>query len=149
MKLYDTVNRILDGKGHHIWSVAPDAPVFEAVLRMSQARVGALLVVEKRTLVGIVSERDYARKVILAGRSSREALVRDIMTRPVITVSPAATVEECMQSMTRHQIRYLPVLQGSELGGVISQGDLPHWIISAHEFIVDQLQAHIAGRYPV
>lgn len=148
MKLYDRVGRILDVKGHDVWSVPPDVPVFEAVLRMSQAHVGALLVLEKRRLVGIVSERDYARKVVLAGRSSREALVHEIMTQPVITVSPAATLEDCMQLMTSHEIRYLPVLQGAELAGVISQGDLLHWIISVHEIMVDQLQAYIAGRYP-
>ena len=107
MKLYDSIAGVLRRKGSEVWSVSPDAPVFEAVLRMSQARVGALLVLERGKLAGIISERDYARKVVLAGRSSNGTLVREIMTRPVITVSSTATVDECMQLMTDHRIRHL------------------------------------------
>jgi CBS domain-containing protein len=148
MKLYDSIAGVLRQKGSEVWSVSPDAPVFEAVLRMSQARIGALLVLDRRKLVGIISERDYARKVVLAGRSSNDTLVREIMTRTVITVAPTATVDECMQLMTHHRIRHLPVLDGQTIAGVISTGDLVHWIISAHEVMVEQLSDYITGRYP-
>jgi CBS domain-containing protein len=148
MKLYDPISEILERKGYEIWSVAPTAPVFEAVLRMSQARVGALLVLERGKLVGIISERDYARKVILKGRSSKETLVWEIMTTPVISVGPTATVDECMQLMTHHRIRHLPVLESQKPAGMISIGDLVQWIISAHEGMVEQLSNYITGRYP-
>src|SRR6202167_5525490 len=148
MKLYDPISGILGRKGYDVWSVAPAAPVFEAVLRMSQARVGALLVLDRGKLAGIISERDYARKVILEGRWSRETLVREIMTAPVISVSPAASVDECMQLMTDHRIRHLPVVDGQAVAGVISIGDLVQWIISAHEGMVEQLNNYITGRYP-
>jgi CBS domain-containing protein len=148
MKLYDPISGILQRKGSEVWSVPPTAPVFEAILRMSQARVGALLVLDRGRLAGVISERDYARKVILEGRSSRETLVREIMTSPVISVSPAATVDECMQFMTDHRIRHLPVLDGQTVVGVISMGDLVQWIISAQEGMVEQLNNYIMGRYP-
>jgi CBS domain-containing protein len=148
MKLYHPISGILERKGWEVWSVAPTAPVFEAVLRMSQARVGALLVLDRGKLAGIISERDYARKVILEGKSSKDTLVLEIMTAPVITVSTAATVDECMQLMTDHRIRHLPVLDGPRVVGVISIGDLVQWIISAHEGMVEQLSNYIAGRYP-
>jgi CBS domain-containing protein len=148
MKLYDSIVGVLRQKGSEVWSVSPDAPVFEAVLRMSQARIGALLVLDRRKLVGIISERDYARKVVLAGRSSNDTLVREIMTSPVITVAPTATVDECMQLMTHQRIRHLPVLNGQTIAGVISTGDLVQWIISAHEVMVEQLNDYITGRYP-
>jgi CBS domain-containing protein len=148
MKLYDPISEILGWKGYEIWSVAPTAPVFEALLRMSQARVGALVVLERGKLVGIISERDYARKVILEGRSSKETLVWEIMTTPVISVGPTATVDECMQLMTHHRIRHLPVLESQKPAGMISIGDLVQWIISAHEGMVEELSNYITGRYP-
>jgi len=148
MKLYDSITGVLRRKGSEVWCVSTDAPVFEAVLRMSQARVGALLVLDRGKLAGIISERDYARKVILSGRSSHETLVREIMTSPVITVAPTATVDECIQLMTDHRIRHLPVLDEQRIAGVISMGDLVQWVISAHEVIVEQLNNYIAGRYP-
>ena len=148
MKLYHCVNEVLTRKGCEVWSVGPAAPVFEAILRMSQARVGALLVLEKGKLLGIVSERDYARKVILEGRSSKETLVQEIMTQPVLSVSPSATVDECMQLMTERRIRHLPVLEGQTIKGVVSIGDLVQWLLSAHEVMVDQLNNYITGRYP-
>jgi CBS domain-containing protein len=148
MKLYDSIAGVLQRKGFQVWCVSPDAPVFEAVLRMSQARVGALLVLESGKLRGIISERDYARKIVLAGRSSNDTLVREIMTHPVITVAPTATVDECMQLMTNHRIRHLPVLDEQRIAGVISTGDLVQWIIAADEVVIDQLNGYITGRYP-
>jgi CBS domain-containing protein len=148
MKLDDSVTGVLRRKGSEVWCVPAEAPVFEAVLRMSQASVGALLVLDRGKLVGIVSERDYARKVILSGRSSNETLVREIMTGPVITVAPTATVDECMQLMTDCRIRHLPVLDGQRIAGVVSMGDLVQWIVSAHEVMVEQLNNYITGRYP-
>jgi CBS domain-containing protein len=148
MKLYDPISRILERKGCEIFSVAPTAPVFEAILRMSEECVGALLVLDRGQLVGLISERDYARKVILEGRSSKETLVWEIMTMPVISVGPTATVDDCMQLMTDHRIRHLPVLDGEVVVGVISMGDLVQWIISAHEVMVEQLNNYITGRYP-
>lgn len=148
MKLSDPVSRILERKGYEVLSVSATAPVFEAISRMSRAGVGALLVLENGKLAGIISERDYARKVILVGRSSRETLVREIMTKPVVSVSPTATVDECMQLMTDRLIRYLPVVDGQTVAGVISMGDLVQWIISAHEVMVEQLHNYITGRYP-
>jgi CBS domain-containing protein len=135
MKLDDPISGILDRKGYEVWSVGPGAPVFEAILRMSQARVGALIVLDSGKLEGLITERDYARKVILGGRSSEETLVRDVMTNPVISVGPTATVDECMQLMSDHHIRHLPVLNGRTVAGVISMGDLVQWIVSAHEAV--------------
>jgi CBS domain-containing protein len=148
MKLCDTIGRILERKDCEVWSVASTAPVFEAILRMSQEGIGPLLVLDRGNLAGLISERDYARKVILEGRSSRETLVREIMITPVISVRPTATVDECMQLMTDHRIRHLPVLDGQKVVGVISMGDLVQWILSAHEVMVEQLQNYITGRYP-
>ena len=144
----DAIIRVLERKGFEVWSVPADAPVFEAILRMSQARVGALLVFDRGKLAGMVSERDYARKVILRGRSSSETLVREIMTAPVIFVGPAATIDECMQLITERRIRHLPVLEGETVMGVISMGDLVQWVISADETMVEQLNNYITGQYP-
>jgi CBS domain-containing protein len=148
MKLYDPISGVLRRKGCEVWSVAPTASVFEAVLRMSQAGIGALLVLDRGKLTGLISERDYARKIILEGRSSKETFVWEIMTTPVIFVNPTATVDECMQIMTDRRIRHLPVLDGQMVVGVISMGDLVQWIISAHELMVEQLNNYITGRYP-
>jgi CBS domain-containing protein len=148
MKLDDPISGILNRKGCEVWSVAPTAPVFEAILRMAQAGVGALLVLDRGKLAGVISERDYARKVILEGRSSRETLVWEIMTAPAISVGPAATVDECMQLMTERRIRHLPVLEGQRVVGVISMGDVVQWIVTAHEVMVEQLNNYIMGRYP-
>lgn len=148
MKLVDSIESVLRLKGYHIWSVAPTATVFEAIQMMSDRGVGALLVMSEGRLDGIVSERDYARKVILKDRSSKRTEVSEIMTTTVITVTPQATVEECMRLITEYRVRHLPVLEADKVVGVVSIGDLVNWIITAHEETIDQLERYIAGSYP-
>ena len=126
-------------------SIAPAASVFDAVKLMAEKGIGALLVMEGEKIVGIVSERDYARKIILMGRSSRETPVRDIMTSPVMYVRPDQTSDECMALMTENRLRHLPVIDGGKLIGLISIGDLVKDIISEQQFIIQQLQHYIMG----
>jgi CBS domain-containing protein len=144
----DTVRTILEHKGYSITTVLPGATVYEAIAEMAEIGVGALPVVANGQLVGIVSERDYARKVILQGRSSRETLVREIMTESPITVSPTHTVDECMRIVTDRHIRHLPVMEGGELIGIVSIGDLVKAIISTQAFTIDQLHTYIGTGYP-
>jgi len=148
MKPVDAIDSILRVKGRGAWSIAPTATVYGAIQEMSDKGVGALLVMSKGRLEGIISERDYARKVILKDRSSKETAVRDIMTTELVTVGPKNTVEECMRLITGHRIRHLPVLDGDEVVGIISIGDLVNWIITAHEETIGQLEGYIAGKYP-
>jgi CBS domain-containing protein len=148
MKPLDTMDSVLRFKGRQIWFIAPTATVFEAIARMSEKGVGALLVMSEGRLAGIISERDYARKVILKDRSSKQTQVWEIMTDRVITANPRNTVEECMRSMTEHRIRHLPVLDGDRVVGVVSIGDLVNWTITAHEETIGHLQDYIEGRYP-
>ena len=147
MKLYNSIGRVLARKGCEVWSVSPTTTVFDALLRMSLARVGALLVLDEGRLTGIVSERDYARKVALEGRSSKGTLVQEIMTSPVVFVRLTATVAECLQLMTDRRIRHLPVLNGETVVGVISIGDLVQWIISPDDVVVEELHSYAAGGY--
>ena len=142
-----TVSEILGHKGVTVWSISPNATVFEAVAMMAAKNVGALLVTENDKLVGIISERDYTRKVILKGKSSRKTAVKEILSGHVIHVSPSHTVEECLRLMTDHHIRHLPVLDGEMIVGVVSIGDLVNWIISAQHTTISQLQTYITG-YP-
>ena len=148
MKPLDTLDSVLRFKGRQVWSIAPTATVYEAIARMSEKSVGALLVLSNDRLAGIISERDYARKVILKDRSSKETRVREIMTDRVITASPRDTVEECMRSMTEHRIRHLPVLDGEKVVGIVSIGDLVNWTITAQEATIGHLQDYIEGKYP-
>lgn len=149
MEIVDSVNSILnEKKSHRVWTIGPDATVFEAIELMSTRNVGALPVVRDGNLVGIVSERDYTRKVILKGRSSRETPVSSIMTSEVITVSPSINVVKCLQMMTDKSVRHLPVLVDGELIGIVSIGDLVRQIISAQGFLIDQLRDYVIGSYP-
>jgi len=148
MKSLDTIESVLKLKGRQVLSVAPTATVYEAIEKMSEKGVGALLVMSEGRLTGIISERDYARKVILKDRSSKQTQVREIMTTPVLTVTPADTVEACMRIITENRIRHVPVVDRDRVVGIISIGDLVNWIITAHEETIGQLQSYIAGQYP-
>src|SRR5262249_9633147 len=133
----DTVQSILENKGYDVVSIAPTATVYEAIAEMARREVGALVVVTARGLLGIVSERDYARKVILQGRSSKETLVQEIMTPSPVTVRLSDTVDECLRIVTEKRIRHLPVVDEGELRGMISIGDLVKTIISAQSYTID------------
>lgn len=140
-----SVERLLEAKGYDIWSIAPDASVYEAVELMADKAVGALLVLESGNLVGIISERDCTRRVILKERAPKDTLVREIMTSDVITVRPDQTVEECMALVTAKRIRHLPVLADDQLIGIVSIGDLVKDVISEQEFMIQQLEHYIKG----
>jgi CBS domain-containing protein len=141
-----TVKRLLAIKGHEIWSISPDALVFNALRLMAEKNVGALLVIEDQKVVGVLSERDYARKIILKGKRSANTLVREIMTHRVILVTSDQSIQECMALMTEKRIRHLPVYTGDKLVGIISIGDVVKAIISEQEFVIEQLESYIAGR---
>lgn len=141
----NTIAEILQDKGRDIWSVSPEASVYEAIELMSMKGIGALIVLEADNPVGMISERDYARKVILKGRSSKDTSVREIMTSPVIFTDTGTSVEECMGMMTEKHIRHLPVLNDGNLVAVISIGDLVKAIINEQKFVIEQLESYIAS----
>ncbi len=145
MNISGTVGAILNQKGHQVYSIAPDATVFEAIQLMGDKNIGALLVTSEEKLVGVVSERDYTRKVALKGKSSRETKVREIISSPVVSTTPCHSVEECMRLMTSNRVRHLPVLEGEKLVGIVSIGDLVNWTISAQDAAIEQLKSYIAG----
>ena len=138
-----TVKQILDTKGDQVWSITPDQSVFDALKLMGEKEIGALAVMEGDKLVGIISERDYARKVILKGRTSRDTLIKEIMTAQVIAIHLAQTVEECMELMTEKRIRHLPVVEQDRLIGMVSIGDLVKSIIDEQQFMIEQLETYI------
>ena len=138
-----TVQQILNEKGHQILSVDPDASVFDAIQEMTDKDVGALLVVENNRLLGLFTERNYTRNVILKGKSSPKTPVRDVMTSPIMTARPQQSVSECMAVMTEKRVRHLPVLEDSNLLGIISIGDLVKSIIADQQFTIEQLEQYI------
>ena len=140
-----TVNDILRIKGPDVWSTTPDATVYDALKAMAEKNVGALVVLDADTVVGIVSERDYARKVILHGRSSREIQVREIMSTEVYYVRPEQNIQECMALMTEKRVRHLPALENDQLVGVISIGDVVKAVIADHESTIKHLENYITG----
>ena len=148
MNVTGTIEAILNQKTGEVWSIAPDATVYEAVFLMAEKNVGALLVVEDGRLVGIVSERDYTRKVMLRGKRSRETQVREIMSTELTTVPPRESVDDCLRFMTEKRVRHLPVVNGNgEIRGVISIGDLVKHVISVQSAALDQLERYISGGY--
>ena len=148
IKMSGTVGSVLKRKGSEVWFLTPDQTVYDAIEKMADKRVGALLVISADKLVGIISERDYARKVILKGRSSRTTLVKEIMTSPVIFVTLDQVVDECMHLMTRNRIRHLPIVENEKVLGVVSIGDLVKWVVSEQEETIEHLQNYISSKYP-
>jgi CBS domain-containing protein len=148
MEIAGSVSAILAHKGSAVWSIAPNEMVFDAIQLMADKNVGALPVVENGRLAGIISERDYTRKVILKGKSSKETPVRDIMTQELVTADAGDSVTECMRVMTEKRIRHLPVMEGSTMIGLVSIGDLVRRIISAQTATIDNLEKYITGDYP-
>ena len=143
----DTISEILTQKGPQVWTVSPDTMVFDAIQLMADKNIGALVVTEHGKVVGIMSERDYTRKIALKGKSSKQTPVLEIISGKVVSASPSHTVEDCMRLMTDHRVRHLPVLSDDNILGIVSIGDLVNWIISAQTTAIHQLQTYITG-YP-
>ena len=139
------VRDILEVKGRDVWSIGPDASVFDALKLMAEKDIGALVVLDGGNLVGIISERDYARKIVLLGRASPTTQVKEIMTTDVVCVDPERNVDECMALVTEKRVRHLPVLENGKLIGLISIGDLVKSIITEQQFIIEQLERYITG----
>ena len=140
-----TISEILSHKGSQVWSISPEATVFDAIHLMADKNIGALLVTQGESLLGILTERDYTRKVALKGKSSKQTAVKEILSGQVIHVTPENTVEDCMRLMTDHRVRHLPVLEAGRILGVVSIGDLVNWIITAQSSTIHQLQTYISG----
>jgi CBS domain-containing protein len=145
MKTSVPISSLLHHKGSTVWHISPEATVFDAIQLMADKNIGALPVMSHGRLTGIFTERDYTRKIALAGKTSKQTLVKEIITTNVITVAPGESVEECMRLMTEHRIRHLPVVQNDEVVGIISIGDLVNWIISAQDAAIAQMESYISG----
>ncbi|MCI0746850.1 MAG: CBS domain-containing protein [Verrucomicrobia subdivision 3 bacterium] len=143
-----TIEEVLRHKSGELYTISPDATVFDAIQQMADKNIGALLVMAGSDLIGVISERDYTRKVALKGKSSRDTRVQEILSTPVIAVTPHHTVEECMRLMTVNRVRHLPIMRGNEVIGIVSIGDLVNSIISAQSVTITQLESYITGQYP-
>ena len=143
------ISSLLHQKTSALWSVAPDSTVFDAIRLMAEKNIGALPVLADGKLVGIFTERDYTRKVALMGKTSKETRVREILTSKIMTVSPDDSVEDCMRLMTENRVRHLPVVEGTNVVGIVSIGDLVNWIISAQNATIEQMEQYIAGSVAV
>jgi len=148
MEILGSVGSVLAHKSSAVWSIAPNSTVFEAIQLMADKNVGALPVLDNGQLIGMISERDYTRKVSLKGKSSKQTPVREIMTQEVVTVKIADSINECMRVMTDCRIRHLPVMEGEKIVGLVSLGDLVKWVISAQAATIEALQKYITGDYP-
>ena len=148
MEIQGTVRDILNNKGSDVWTTRPKSTVYEAIGLMGEKNIGALVVVENGEVEGVFSERDYSRKVVLQGRTSRDTLVSEILGGPAITVRHEDTIEKCMELMTNERIRHLPVLREGGLVGLISMGDLVRWAMVSQRNTILQLQGYISGEYP-
>ncbi|HEY1955991.1 MAG TPA: CBS domain-containing protein [Polyangiaceae bacterium] len=148
MELMDDVESVLDRKGHQVWFVGPDTTVFDAIRWMAVKNVGALLVMEGGELLGLISERDYTRKVILKDRSSKDTRVREIMTTDLVVVQPDTSVEDAMRIMTKNRVRHLPIVDRGHVVGLVSIGDLVERTIATQRIVMEQLEGYIVGRYP-
>jgi len=144
MVIAGTIGIILARKGSAVWLISPDATVFEAIQLMADKNVGALPVMDNSRLIGIISERDYTRKVILKGLSSKDTAVRDVMTREILTASPSDSIQDCMRVMTEKRVRHLPVLEGTRMIGIVSIGDIMEWVISAQ---AEEIERYLTGDY--
>jgi len=145
MQVRRTVRQLLQDKGFEVWSIRPEATVFEALEQMAEKNVGSLVVIDGDAIVGIFSERDYARKVILHGHASRELKVRAVMSADLVTVHPEQNLSDCMRLMTEHRVRHLPVLEQGRQIGVVSIGDVVKAVVAEQEFLIEQLQDYISG----
>ena len=139
------ISEILGEKGANVWTVSPETTVYDAIQMMAEKNVGALVVAQNDRMVGMISERDYTRKVVLKGKSSKSTPVREILSEKVVQVTPDTTVQDCLKLMTQHRIRHLPVLQEDKLRGIVSIGELVNWVISAQSTTIQQLQTYITG----
>jgi CBS domain-containing protein len=148
MEILGCVGSVLARKSSAVWSIAPNLTVFEAIQLMADKNVGALPVLDNGQLIGMISERDYTRKVSLKGKSSKQTPVREIMTQEVVTIKMADSINECMRVMTDCRIRHLPVMEGEKIVGLVSLGDLVKWVISAQAATIEALQKYITGDYP-
>jgi CBS domain-containing protein len=140
-----TIQQLLDTKGQQVWSIGPDASVYDALVAMAEHQIGALLVMDDTGMIGLISERDYARNIVLRGLASKDTQVRDVMTRRVVCTRPTQTLEEAMALMTEKRVRHLPVIADGKVIGLISIGDLIKSIISEHKFIIEQLENYISS----
>jgi signal-transduction protein with cAMP-binding, CBS, and nucleotidyltransferase domain len=148
MEIQGTVYDILHNKNGEVWTTSLDETVYDAIRKMGEKNIGALVVVDHGEVVSVISERDYSRKVVLQGRTSRDTRVRDIVSKPAVTVCSRDGIDKCMQLMTHSRIRHLPVVDDGRLVGLVSIGDLVRWVISTQRLTIEQLHGYISGDYP-